>query len=225
MLTTLHPTYIHNYVIFFKTKVEKNTPFSTDLFKNYPPTRTGYRFKGVRVEVGNFSQDFSAKENVSVDKAYITGTIKITLLWEKEFSVTSDNAELSTAFGDLKAYEGNDFKFPGFGGLRGYTIPTKPEFKFRGVRVQIGSREEEHLGMDAFTISKENITDTITMTLLWDEQCPVKFLDGAELEPILKDLKIYKDTDLSFNGFGGLLAGAYGYDVPKKLVLDSKVLK
>jgi hypothetical protein len=174
-------------------------------FKKNTPTRAGYRFKGVLVETDGYRNEFFGTKKFTIPGEYITGPIKITLLWEKEYPVTSDNVELSTALGDLKAYENNDFHFKGFGaGLlgigAGFPIPTKTGFKFRGVRVQVSSRQEEHLGTGAFTISKQYITGPIKITVLWDEECTVTCED-VTISTVFKDLKIYKNNDFYFKGF------------------------
>ncbi|MDR1474154.1 MAG: InlB B-repeat-containing protein [Endomicrobium sp.] len=155
------------------TKLPKGQDFSFS-FKKNTPTRTGYRFKGVLVETDNYRNEFLGTVNFTISGKYVTGHIRMTLLWEKEYPVTSEDEQLSAALGDLNAYENNDFKFRGFGGLipgfKGYPIPTKTGFKFRGVRVKIGDKEEEHLGTGAFTISGKDITDTIFINYLWDQE-------------------------------------------------------
>jgi hypothetical protein len=184
------------------TKVPRGEKFSSSLFKEKQPKRNGYRFKGVRLEVGNYSQIFLANEKINVPGECITDSITITLLWEKEYPVTSDNAQLSLNLGkyNVKAYENNDFRFPGFGGFTGYSTPTKPGSKFRGVRVKVGDREEQHLGTAGFKISKEHITDSIEITVLWDD--PVEVSITSDNVQLHNTLKVYENNDFHFPGFG-----------------------
>lgn len=166
----------------------KKTSFSF----NKPPTRAGYRFKGVRVEVGSYRHDFPGTKFTILGE-HITGNIKMTMLWEREYPITfyKNNDEAPQVLDDLKGYEDNDLYFRGFGGIRGYSIPKRAGFKFRGVRVNVGGREEEHLGNDGFYI--KNVQGPISINFLWDEECTVT-VEDPYLSPILKDIKIYKIT-------------------------------
>ncbi|MDR2818248.1 MAG: InlB B-repeat-containing protein [Endomicrobium sp.] len=186
---------------FFKTKIEQGKSFSTSIFKKNQPKREGYRFKGVKVTIGGKSWTFPANKTISIDSEYITGPITMTMLWEKEYSVTSSDPDLSAVLGNLKAYEGNDFEFPGFNNgmfYSGYKMPTRPGFKFRGVMVRVGDNTpQEHLGVEAFTIKNEHITGPITMTVLWDDKVSVDS-DDETLSDVFKGLGVYKNNKFSF---------------------------
>ncbi|WP_373477717.1 InlB B-repeat-containing protein [Candidatus Endomicrobiellum devescovinae] len=203
---------------FFKTKVEQGKSFSTSIFKKNQPKREGYRFKGVKVTIGGKSWTFPANETISIDSEYITGHITMTMLWEKEYSVTSSDPDLSAVLGNLKAYEGNSFEFPGFGTT--YPIPKKTGFKFKGVRVQVGTFDKE-FGTEPFTIPKGNIADTITMTAVWETHSPITFTKENidEMPEVPEGQFYYKGDNFHFKGFytGVLVAqmGRYGYTPTK----------
>ncbi|MDR2645375.1 MAG: InlB B-repeat-containing protein [Endomicrobium sp.] len=206
--------------VFKGLDVYKNNKFSFKFNSSNTPTKEGYRFKGVKVKIGNY-EDIFGTSGFTIHGEKITGPVTITALWEKEYPLTSSDEELSAVLGDLKAYQDNDFEFKGFksgvlGMGAGYPVPTKAGFKFRGVEVKVGNNPpEKHLGLDGFTISKQLITGdiTITMTALWDEEVPVT--PSQDLG--IGDIKAYKNNDFSFKGFGkAILSAYYGYDIPKK---------
>ncbi|MDR1104145.1 MAG: hypothetical protein LBK92_02155, partial [Endomicrobium sp.] len=189
-----------------------------DLYGYKIPTRPGYRFRGIRVKVGKIDK-ICGKDGFTIPGKEITGPVTITAEWDKEFDVTLADPELSAVIGDLKvAYQNDDFHFKGFGkgfaGIaNGYPIPTKPGYKFKSIKIQIGNFVERHRN-ESFTISKDHITGPVTITAEWDKEFDVTLAD-PELSTVIGDLKAYENNDLYFKGFGPGLIGA-GYDIPKK---------
>ena len=141
------------------------------------------------------------------------------MLWEKEYPVTSTDTELSSVLGNLKAYQGNDFVFPGFGTT--YAIPKKTGFRFKGVRVQVGTFDKEFGTIEPFTIPKGNITGPITMAAIWEEASPITFTkeDIDEMPKVPEGEFYYKGDKFHFRGFYtrviAFQKGRYGYTPTK----------
>jgi hypothetical protein len=207
-ITSADPTYLSDLVNGLKAGYENNDLY----FKGFGPgtfragydipKREGYRFKGIEVQVGDAApQKHLGNDAFTIPAREITGPIKITVLWDKEFNVTSADPELSAVIGNLKAYEDNVFKFPGFG-RGGVAMPTKPGYKFRGVRVQNGAQGREYSVQEAKDGFHIKVEGDISITYLWEERSPitVDYGDGRDIET-LDDIKFKGDT-YTFPGVG-----------------------
>ncbi|MDR1942731.1 MAG: hypothetical protein LBQ04_01220, partial [Endomicrobium sp.] len=182
------------------------------------PKRDGHRFKGIEVQVGDAApQRHLGNDAFTIPGREITSRIKITVLWDKEFNVTSADQELSDVIGDLKAYENTDFLFNGFGGQNRYPIPIKRGYKFRGVKVKVGAFERT-FGTDPFTIPKENITGPVTITAIWEPYSPITFNkdNDEEMTEVPEGEFYYKDDTFHFKGFNTAMYHRSGYKEPVK---------
>ncbi|MDR2437403.1 MAG: hypothetical protein LBD17_05005, partial [Endomicrobium sp.] len=141
----------------------------------YPmPKRPRYKLKGVLVEVGTYIQEFGI-EAFNIPAQYMTGPLKMTMLWEKEYPVSfvvNDSSEILPSL----AYEGENFNFQGFvqegsaltaGKL---TIPKRDRYYFDGVTVEVGGKTikyDRSTSINGFSIAGDDVTSAIKITCIW----------------------------------------------------------
>jgi hypothetical protein len=141
----------------------------------YPmPKRPGYKLKGVLVEVGTYIQEFGI-EAFNIPAQYMTGPLKMIMLWKEEYPVSFVGNDSSEILPSL-AYEGENFNFQGFAqegsalAAGKLTIPKRDGYYFDGVTVEVGGKTIEYdrpTSINGFSIAGDDVTSAIKITCRW----------------------------------------------------------